>query len=211
MYRSGRSYENLNKAIFAGEGKYNIPILKPSNTKPEEWIGFNYAKGCNRPEGKGIHFFLDDYQFARVWAEPDRYIGILQRFQTVMTPDFSLYMDFPKAVQIYNHYRKHWLGAYWQAKGIQVIPTIGWSDEESFEWCFDGEPRQSIVAVSSVGTQGQEDARKQFLAGYFAMLEKLKPTQIIFYGKVPEECKENIVRVKQFCDKWNTAELAQWE
>ena len=47
----------------------------------------------------------------------------------------------PFAMQIYNQYRKHWLAAYWQLNGITVYPTISWSDENSYEWCFDGEPR----------------------------------------------------------------------
>ena len=28
-----------------------------------------------------------------------------------MTPDFSLFTDYPVAVQLYNHWRKHLLGA----------------------------------------------------------------------------------------------------
>mgnify|MGYP000668335336 CR=1 FL=1 len=106
----------------------------------ENWISFNFAKGCEEPERHGVHFFIDDYQFNRVWTSPDVYVEMLGRFQAVCTPDFSTYTDFPKAIQIYNHYRKHWLGAYWQAHGMTVIPTISWSDHDSYEWCFDGEP-----------------------------------------------------------------------
>ena len=64
---------------------------------------------------------------------------MFRRFRFVCTPDFSMYTDFPLALQINSHYRKHWLGAYWQSKGITVIPTIFWSDERSFEWCFDAD------------------------------------------------------------------------
>ena len=157
-----------------------------------------------------MHFFLDDYQFTRVWTEPDRYIPMLQRFKYVLTPDFSLYTDFPKPLQIYNHYRKHWIGAYWQMHGINVIPTICWSDQKSFEWCFDGEPTQSVVAVSSVGTQNNKEKKRCFLDGYHEMVERLQPTQIIFYGRVPDECKKNIIHIKQFSEKWHEAEVSQW-
>lgn len=78
----------------------------------------------------GVHFFLDDYQFQRLWNTPDRYIESLQKFSCVLSPDFSLYTDYPTALQIYNHYRKHWIGAYLQLYGIEVIPTICWSDEK---------------------------------------------------------------------------------
>lgn len=91
-----------------------------------------------------------------------------------------------------------------------MIPTICWSDESSFDWCFDGEPTRSTVAISSVGTQGSSEKKQKFLEGYNEMMRRLEPTQIIFYGKVPDECKGNIVRVKAFSEKWNEAEVAQW-
>ena len=210
MYRAQRNYENAQRMLFEGAGQYDIPEIEPTQFDNADFIGFNYAKSAKNCKDKAVHFFLDDYQFARVWTDPDRYIPMLQRFKYVLTPDFSLYTDFPKPLQIYNHYRKHWLGAYWQMHGINVIPTICWSDQDSFEWCFDGEPTQSVVAVSSVGTQKSKDTKRKFLDGYFEMVDRLQPTQIIFYGNVPEECKGNIVRVKQFTDKWNEAEVSQW-
>ena len=196
--------------LFDGIGQYAIPEIEPTQFENAEFIGFNYAKSAKNPESKVVHFFLDDYQFTRVWTDPDRYIPMLQRFKYVLAPDFSLYTDFPKPLQIYNHYRKHWLGAYWQMLGINVIPTICWSNQESFEWCFDGEPTHSVVAISSVGTQNGTEKKQCFLDGYFEMIKRLEPTQIIFYGRVPDECKGNIVHIKQFTEKWNKAEVAQW-
>lgn len=107
-YRNRRNYENLERRIFDGVGEYGIPQIEPVAYEGGcDWIGFNYAKTCKEPEGKGIHFFLDDYVFLRIWTNIDRYIPMLQRFRYVMSPDFSTYTDFPKAIQIYNHYRKH--------------------------------------------------------------------------------------------------------
>lgn len=198
MYKTRRNYENVQRALYDGMGEYQIPQIAPIQYDGCDWIGFNYANSAKDREKKGVHFFLDDYQFIRLWTDPDRYIGVLQQFAYVMSPDFSMYTDFPKALQIYNHYRKHWLAAYWQEHGINVIPTICWSDKESFEWCFDGEPTHSVVAISSVSTQNSKERKRKFLDGYFEMVDRLQPTQIIFYGNVPEECKGNIVRVKQF-------------
>lgn len=210
MYKTQRNYENAQRMLFEGVGRYDIPEVELTQFDNAEFIGFNYAKSAKNPESKAVHFFLDDYQFTRVWTDPDRYIPMLQRFKYVLTPDFSLYTDFPKPLQIYNHYRKHWLGAYWQMNGVNVIPTICWSDRESFEWCFDGEPTQSVVAVSSVGTQNGAEKKQCFLDGYFEMVKRLEPTQIIFYGRVPDECKGNIVHIKQFSEKFHRAEVTQW-
>lgn len=210
MYKSNRNYENMQRAMYDGCGEFQMPNIEPTQYCGCDWIAFNYAKGANDREKKGVHFFLDDYQFNRVWTDPDKYIDLLKQFSYVMSPDFSLYTDFPKALQIYNHYRKHWLAAYWQENGIRVIPTICWSDKESFLWCFDGEPKNSTVAISSVGTQNNKERKSLFLEGYFEMVQRLEPTQIIFYGNVPEECKGNFVRVRAFHEKFHEAEVAQW-
>lgn len=201
MYSKKQIYQNLQNGVFLGAGKYDIPQLTGSDrTGIPEIVGFNYAKTLKDKSDKGVHFFLDDYQFARLWNNPAAYMQLLKQFDVVFTPDFSLYSDFPVAMQIYNHYRKHWLGAYWESNGIEVIPTICWSDERSFDWCFDGEPVGGTVAVSSVGTQNNKEAKAAFILGYNAMLDRLKPKTIIFYGNVPEECEGNIIRIASFQD-----------
>lgn len=202
MYKDKRNYENLNKGKFYGVGALEIPYLTPEECSVDDFIGFNFAKTCKQPEDKGIHFFVDDYQFNRLWATPDRYLEMLKKFKCVCTPDFSTFTDFPKVLQMYNHYRKHWLGAYWQQNGITVIPTISWSDKDSFKWCFDGEPEGGAVAVSSVGTQKSKESQLLFLEGYNEMLKRLNPTQIIFYGKIPDECSGNIIPIGAFHEKY---------
>lgn len=207
MYEQRSAYENLTRFNFMGEGKYDIPIIYNDDVKPENFIGFNFAKTCNNKKENCLHFFVDDYQFSRLWNRPDDYINLLSQFDCVCSPDFSLYTDFPKAIQIYNHYRKHWLAACWQMHGIKVIPTICWSDESSFEWCFDGEPKGGTVAVSSVGTQNHKKAKELFLNGYDEMIKRLEPETIIFYGAIPRECYGNIVRVKAFQEKFREAKI----
>lgn len=210
-YRENRDYENLERRIFPGVGKYRIPEIKPVEESPvSDFIGFNYAKTCKNPDDKGVHFFIDDYQFNRLWSRIDTYLPILSQFSVVLSPDFSTYTDFPKAIQIYNHYRKHWCAAYMQEHGIKVIPTISWSDRESFEWCFDGEPVGGIVAVSSVGCMRGKASKDLFVSGYREMISRLAPEKIIFQGNVPDECMGNIVRIKAFQDKWKEALCDGW-
>lgn len=148
--------ENTEKMIFPGVGKYGIPAIKPETDiriDKLEWIPVNYALTAKDKATKGVHFYKDDYQFERFWNNPDKYIPLLQQFGAVCSPDFSLYIDMPLAVQIFMHYKKHWLAAYWQMHGIHVIPTLCWCGEQSYDWCFDGEPRNAIVSISSHGTQ----------------------------------------------------------
>lgn len=71
IYRQGRNYENLNKMIYRGTGKFDTPRLVPEACNADSFIGFNYAKSCKDPQHKGVHFFIDDYQFTRLWTNPD--------------------------------------------------------------------------------------------------------------------------------------------
>ena len=209
-YKNMRFCENLNVLQFETDGTYNTPVLEPCNYVPTEFIGFNYARSIKDKKSKGVHFFIDDYQFERVWRMPTQYTSLLREFNTVLTPDFSLYTDYPKAIQIYNHYRKQWLGAYWQFLGLRVIPTIAWSNEDSYTWCFDGTPKGATVAVSSVGTQRSKASRLLFLAGWNEMIKRLKPETIIFYGDIPKECNGNIIRVKSFQEKFKEVKTDGW-
>ena len=186
-------FENQDKARFAGVGEYDIPqIIGVDDVQVKEWIPFNYVLTCKEPQEKGVHFFLDDYQFERVWNNIERYTEVLQRFKAVMSPDFSMFTVNPKALQIYQHFRKHFIGAYWQANGLTVIPTINWADEKSFEWCLDGEPTNSIVAISTVGSMNSKANKEGFYKGYEEMKKQLQPKKVLCYGTVPEEIKNEV-------------------
>ena len=188
-----RNGHNLHIGEFPLAGQYGIPQLEPAQLSGRlEWVSFNCAKTDSARERHGVHFFIDDYLFERTWNDPPRYARLLKEYRAVLTPDFSLFTDYPQAVQIYNHYRKHLLGAYWQRQGITVIPSICWSDESSFDWCFDGEPVGGCVAVSSVGTQKILEAKRLFMRGYQEMMDRLKPSKIIFFGGIPDGCEGNI-------------------
>ena len=177
---------NLEKAQYSGVGKYDIPEILPVYDLPDirEWIGFNYVLSDPDPKGKAVHFFLDDYQFERVWNNPDKYIDKLKQYVCVASPDFSPYGDMPLCLQIYNHYRKHWVGRYFQENGITVIPTIRSStDKRSLSWYLDGEPEESIVLISSMWATTSQEMEEAFVKEYSTMKRKLNPSKVFIYGK----------------------------
>lgn len=169
------------------EGPWGIPVIKPVEPyeldRNVEWIGFNFAISERHPERRAVHFYLDDYQFDRVWNNPTAYIPILRKFRCVLSPDFSIYRDLPEAVGLFSHYKKHWCASYWQSEGITVIPTICWGDEATFDWCFDGEPIEGVLSVSSCGCANSRYSRELFNNGYREMLERLKPSKVLYFGK----------------------------
>ena len=199
---------NLQKANFKGVGEYDIPELEPIYEYEigdiKEWIGFNYVLSDKEPEGKAVHFFIDDYQFNRIWNNPEKYVDKLRKYEAVLTPDFSPYADMPMATQIFNHYRKHWVGRFLQENGVKVVPTIRASkDDRSFKWYLDGEPKGGVVCISSMWTS-KEDDREYFIKEYNQMYQKLKPSKIYIYGNKIDGLKGNIEYIPTFTEKrWN--------
>ena len=107
----------------------------------------------------------------------------------------------PLATQIWNHYRKHWCAAFWQLHGVTVIPTIRAStDSRSLEWYLDGEPRESVVAIS---TMWASEYPKEMREEYERMIDALNPSHIIVYGSIQDYMdKDKVTCVKTFTERF---------
>lgn len=160
---------------------WQMPIIENDNYIPSDLIGFNYAKTSENKE-TGIHFYIDDYQFERVWNKPEDYTEILKRYECILTPDFSLYLDMPMPMKIWNIYRSRQIGQYYQKQGIKVIPTISWAEKETFDFCFEGIPKGSIVSISTIGVKKSKEALKIWTEGVDAMIQAIEPSTILVYG-----------------------------
>ena len=180
-----RSYRATNFDYFDpwnAAGKYEMPIVRRCDTVPERLLGFNYAK-CEKEDTRcGIHFFIDDYQFERIWSNPRQTIPTLSRFQCVLTPDFSLYLDMPMAMKIWNTYRSRMIGQIMQREGLEVIPTLSWAEEATYSFCFDGIEPGGVVAVSTVGIVRKKAAWNGWCAGMDEAIRRLNPSVVLCYG-----------------------------
>lgn len=192
-------YSIFSKLEFVG--KYSMPkIQATTNTNILNLITFNYAKTCPFPREYHLCFYIDDYQFERLWNEPQKYLSLLKSFKGMIGPDFSLYRDFPTILNIYNCWRNKVLMAFWQTQGIEVIPSVSWSDEASYEWCFDGLPKNSVLAVSTNGVLKDKIARQLFIAGFKEMKRLLKPIKVVVVGSLPKELENepNIINFSSY-------------
>jgi hypothetical protein len=104
----------------------------------------------------------------------------LAQYAQVMAPNFSVYVNMPKVLQIFNTFRSRWLGAYWQESGLVVIPTITWGDRSSYEFCFDSVEHGSTVAVSTLGCA---DVEWLYLKGFAKMCSRIEPERVVCHNK----------------------------
>lgn len=176
---------NLAYGQFESDNEYGIPCMLPTkidNLEEVKLQGFNFCRKEKRPQGKACHFFLYDYEFECIWRYPDRYTEMLKKFDFVLSPDFSPYSDMPKCLQIYNVYRNRWCGRYWQENGIKVIPTVTWSSIETLEFALCGIPKQSTIAISTMG-EGRWANWQSLKENWRYVVETLEPKTILLYGK----------------------------
>ena len=198
-------FENQERMQFDADNFYGIQSMQPTQTYGDKLLRFcDYGSVKDHSEYI-CHFYYDDFKFISAWRDPDKYISKLRKFKAVISPDFSLYTDFPRALQILSCYRRQWCGAYWQSLGLDVIPDVVWGDEESFAYCFEGIPKNSVVAVSSVGVSNDREWNgvegERFRAGYNEMLKRLEPTKVIFYGTILDGLDGDIIRVPSFYEQ----------
>lgn len=175
-----KTYNMLDFDVERTEGDYDMPLLEPCNYIPDKWIGFNYAMNTADYDA-GIHFYLDDYQFERVWTSPQRYIEILSNYAAVMTPSYSVYMDMAEPLKIWNVFRSRLLGQMMQDNGLKVIPIVYWADERSYKYCFDGLPVNSTLSVYTVGIK-DKGVWNIWRAGMDELIRRKKPKTLLLYG-----------------------------
>lgn len=123
--------QKLVRNQFKVVGKYGIPLIKRQNidiNKIDLW-GYSKTKLEDKENAqKTVHFFTYDWQFESVYAKPENAMEKLEQYYALLSPDFSLYLDKPIALQIYSTFKNRWCGAYWQNMGKLVIPTVEWGN-----------------------------------------------------------------------------------
>jgi hypothetical protein len=164
-------------------GKYGFPKLQSirANLEDVEPVPFNLASKEKHPKNCVCHFFIDDVRFERLWNNPSKYMGILKKFKYVCGPDFTFYDDMPLALQIWQVYRSRALSYCLSQAGLKIIPAVGWGSEKTFDFCFDGLPAHSTLAVSTNGCFS-EDGKECYRKGFKEMCRRLEPIQVVVFG-----------------------------
>lgn len=177
---------------FKGDGVFEIPKIEKEEIELENIELIGYDKLSENETDKIVHFFLDDYKFEAIWNDPEPRVEKLKKYKAVLAPNYSIYTEMPLSLKVYNTFRSRWCGAYLQAKGIKVIPTVVWGEPNTFWFCFDGITQGSVVAVSTLGVRKEKSL---FMQGYNEMIRKVKPKAIICYGEPFEEMQGKIIPI----------------
>ena len=191
-------------AIF---GKYDIPFCpNTASAIPKDQITWEEAKQVHKRhldrkekdyfEDVYINWYIDDYKFDNrngIWNNYRFALNVIRHFAGVITPDFSTYQDFPYPYKLKATYKMRAFGYWLGTLGVNVINNVRWGTEESFDYCFEGIPKNSIVSIGTVGGGPRKLVdRERFETGLYKMIEVLKPHTILVYGSEKGKCFDEL-------------------
>ena len=166
---------------------------------------YKNALACNDKEffyNAFVCFYMDDYKFdgpRGIWHDSAHALKVIRHFAGVITPDFSTYQDFPEPIKIYNTYRMRAFGYWLGRNGVQVTNNVRWGTAESYRYCWDGIPKNSMIAIGTAGGSPRKLVdRYRFENGLHEMVHVLQPHTILVYGSDNYPCF-NALRMQGIC------------
>lgn len=176
----------------------DIPVIRKQNIKQEsleKGSPLNFSNLAKFKSNSIILTFHHDKRLNALWNNPLNYVRKFKNCLAVLTPDFTVQPGMDIELIRMNIYKNRWLGCTWQQYGVDVIPTISWAGPETYDICFSGITPKSIVAISTIGCQ-KDNEKKAFLDGYNELLRRKEPSLILVYGSLIDGMKGRILPIE---------------
>lgn len=164
--------------------RFGMPELKPEYIRQEHFMHLKPIayKSTKKPEFPGIlHFFIDDHRFNSIYKNIEiltSYAYKQPQIQYICSPDWSIYMDMARPLQIYNCYKKAYVSFLLQSRNYKIIPTLSWSDPQSYPYAFEGLPNNSCYCLSF---RSADRDSKEFWRGLMFFIKKFSPMLLIIF------------------------------
>lgn len=161
--------------------KLDAPVVQDL---PAVAVAFDRIGQAEQLDRTLVHFYVRDPKLRCQVSQPFRYVARFENAWGITSPDFSIAKEMPRQHRIDSVWWSRAVGAFYQSRGIRVIPQIRWSDRTDYDYCFLGVATGSVVAVSNHGCWRNQSLRQGFLSGLPVMIERLKPPVVVVYGTV---------------------------
>ena len=168
-------------------GVQEFPKIDPPRVGPLPALitAFDKRNQVERKSSTFLHFFVSDHKLRRLVTNPRRYVVPFAEFGGLLGPDFSLYRDMPRFQRELHTFVNRALTAFFQTRGLTVIPSVRWATSQDFDFCFLGLPLDSTLAVSPHGCLRSYEDRSHFKEGLEELVIQLKPQRLIVHGPAP--------------------------
>lgn len=128
----------------------------------------------------------------------------LKRFAGIITTDYSMLPEMLPGQSLWNCTRNRVMAYYLQQQGFNIIPVASWCIESDFEWCFDGLPEQSSIAITTNGCMSSPYGKRMLLRGVEELQKQKSPTNLIVCGRHVDELDiyDNVHYYPSFSQRW---------
>jgi len=172
--------------LFATDNDWGIPTLDAnlqarSIDLPVTLWGASARKV--RMRGTWL-FYCDDYRFEALWKDPSAVVN--SQCVNAVEPNFTIGPQTPRAVALWQIYRKRWLARWWQSYGVRVLVDMNVDATTFSDIMLLGVPR----GWGAYATRGYSERQEFTLAEYALACEWAGRSDIVFllYGG-GVECK----------------------
>lgn len=210
-----KKYGLLSKDIFGAYitnksyycGKFDLSYVQ-CNTSifPDYLCLYSELKNYHRTKKTCICFYEYDEKYdgfnglynAIIFQRKERLNEYKKRFSGInffISPDYSMFGDMPIWLQIFN-LEKSRIVSIWLTLELSaiVIPNITFSNENSFDYCFDGIAKESVVAISLKGSSNPGQNHDLTIKAIKQTVDIIKPRAIIVYSVAKDEATTFMVK-----------------
>lgn len=176
------------------EGPDQVPVLRKFDPEmlPAHLVAFNDRGRGKDPKDTGIHFYKRDQTFSSVVLKPLGWVDRIFDYKCVLTPDLTLSARLPRWQRVRNTVYSRAVGAVWQSRGIDVLPSLRWGSSEDFDLVLSGLTFETCFAVSSYGMLRDKVMMQNFEQGIRHFQREIKPKAILVYGRIDTRLLEEL-------------------
>ena len=158
--------------------------INPADVKQIIGVG-NIGKKIDAETKKDtwVHFFTDDFRFEKYWNKPWDGLKVLQQYAGCTMPDFSMYADWPLAINMWQVYRTNWLGRFWQEHGVKVIPVVRgqMTKAHEAEYTLAGHPKGMPFSIMHF-TNRTPESDASYYDGLRRAIQIIEPEWILVFS-----------------------------
>lgn len=114
----------IGQVLLPTDNEYDIPVLRLDLQARLLDVPFaRWGRETRKSRMRGTwHFYTDDSRFNRLWERPQDLIN--SGCVAAVEPNFSVGTQTPRALAIYQTYRKRYLARLWQEYGIRILVDL---------------------------------------------------------------------------------------
>lgn len=156
---------------------------------PKEIIQWNCRSTCSNQSESSISFYCTDQDFQCVLINPDKYLEIFSKYQSVIGMDASPFDNMPGIIQCSQIYVNLAFTYYLGRKGYEIIPNVRLGTKRTYS-SLNAYPKGTLISIGTNGFIKSKSNRKIFSDQVRLIVDKLEPSGILVYGPNIDEIFE---------------------